>query len=113
VTDEFHHVSNLESLSLFKRAEAELELREKSKDKLKQENSACLDIDELFPQSAGKCKHESAKHGEGKPVRGLKAECKRLSSCSAISCALSDWFDVVISLRAGNRCQDPKALTLA
>jgi DNA-binding protein H-NS len=74
VRDEFANLSDLELLSLMKRAEQELELLEsKSKDKLKQEvlerlRSAGLHIGELFPEAAAKRKREISDPGEGKPV---------------------------------------------
>lgn len=75
MSDEFAQLSDLELLSLIKRAEQELENRKSSsKDKLKQEieerlKSAGLDIGELFPEAAVKRKRKSSEPSEGKPVK--------------------------------------------
>lgn len=75
VSVEFSNVSDLELLSLIKRAEEELELRKStSKDKLRQEieekiRSAGLEIGELFPEATGKRQRKSSGSGDGKPVQ--------------------------------------------
>jgi DNA-binding protein H-NS len=74
VSDEFSKLSDLELLSLIKRAEQELEHRKSaSKDKLKQEieerlRNAGLDIGELFPEARRK-QRKSSGSGDGKPVQ--------------------------------------------
>jgi DNA-binding protein H-NS len=74
VSEEFAQLSKPERLSLIGRAEQELELRKSaSKYKLKQEiedrlKSAGLEIDELFPEVAGRHKRKISESGEGKQV---------------------------------------------